>query len=80
MSRIEISLPPQDITAPWTSGLAALTSVIRTLSRHGRAADLSRLDARQLHDAGIDPAHAGRGRGVAVSAAAMRRLNSLSIG
>ena len=39
---------------------------------------LAQLDDRQLRDAGIDPALAGRGKAVAVDRAALLRLETLS--
>ncbi|WP_207486112.1 hypothetical protein [Arenibaculum pallidiluteum] len=80
MSRIEFSLPHHGLAASRRPTLPSLTGILRSLAQCMRRNDLAELDARQLHDAGIDPVRAGRAKAVDVSAAELRRMNSLAIG
>jgi uncharacterized protein YjiS (DUF1127 family) len=57
---------------------ASVTTVINRFRKTAHQRALRALSDRQLRDAGIDPALAGRGKAVAVSAASLCRLQSRS--
>jgi uncharacterized protein YjiS (DUF1127 family) len=65
------------IREPFTVSVATAIDRFRKSARHCKLATLS---DRQLRDAGIDLSLAGRGKAAAVSAATLRRLQSLSWG
>jgi uncharacterized protein YjiS (DUF1127 family) len=56
---------------------AAIAGTFRTAAQRRL---LAKLSDRQLFDAGIDPASAGRGKSVAVDKSTLLRLLSLSYG
>jgi uncharacterized protein YjiS (DUF1127 family) len=51
--------------------------IVRPLRAAAQRRELARLSDRQLRDAGIDPALAGRGKAVAVDRSSLLRLLSL---
>jgi hypothetical protein len=67
--------PARERIAPPDRGLLRLMHVV--IVRPLRAAAQRRLSDRQLHDAGIDPALAGRGKAVAVDRSTLLRLLAL---
>ena len=79
-----VSLPFSSVADRDRELLGALgTPVATALNRFRKTArqcELAALSDRQLQDAGIDPSLAGRGIAAAVSAATLRRLQSLSWG
>jgi uncharacterized protein YjiS (DUF1127 family) len=54
--------------------------VVRPLRAAAHRRELAQLSDRQLRDAGIDPALAGRGKAAAVGRSTLRRLLTLSQG
>jgi hypothetical protein len=54
--------------------------IVRPLRAAAQRRELARLSDRQLRDAGIDPALAGRGKAVAVDRSSLLRLLSLRQG
>jgi uncharacterized protein YjiS (DUF1127 family) len=82
MSHMELSLRLQKTAADLVreTVAAAIAAVALCLRREAQRNELAQLSERQLDDAGVDRSLAGRGKAAAVSAAALRRLESLSIG
>ena len=81
MSPMELSLRLPNTASPVRERLvAAVAAVTLSLRRAAHRRELAKLDERQLCDAGIDRSLAGRGKAAAVSAATLRRLQSLSFG
>ena len=79
MSRMGLSRSLPNLTRPATERLAAtLAGMALCFRRVAHRRELAGLGDRQLHDAGIDPALAGRGKAAAADGAALRRLRSLS--
>ena len=79
MSRMELSRPLPSAARPMTERLAAaLAGMALPFRRNAHRHELAGLSDGQLHDAGIDPLLAGRGKAAAVDGAALRRLHSLS--
>jgi uncharacterized protein YjiS (DUF1127 family) len=54
--------------------------IVRPLRAAAQRRELAQLSDRQLRDAGIDPALAGRGKAAAVERSTLRRLLTLSQG
>ena len=52
--------------------------IVRPLRAAAQQRELAQLSDRQLRDAGIDPASAGRGKAVAVDRSTLLRLRTLS--
>lgn len=81
MSPMELSLRLPNAASPVRERLlAAIAAVTLSLRRAAHQRELAELSDRQLCDAGIERSLAGRGKAAAVSAAALRRLQSLSFG
>jgi uncharacterized protein YjiS (DUF1127 family) len=54
--------------------------IVRLLRAAAQQRELAQLSGRQLRDAGIDPAVAGRGKAIAVDRSSLLRLLTLSQG
>jgi len=71
--------PARERMAPPVRGLLRLMHVmfVRPLRAAAQRRELARLSDRQLRDAGIDPALAGRGKAVAIDRSSLLRLLAL---
>jgi uncharacterized protein YjiS (DUF1127 family) len=74
--------PVRERTAPPVRRLLRLMHgvIVRPLRAAAQRRELAQLSDRQLRDAGIDPALAGRGKAVAVDRSTLLRLLTLSQG
>jgi uncharacterized protein DUF1127 len=70
---------PSACSIRWPLSLAC-TAVAGRLRAARQRRQLAQLSERQLRDAGIDPALAGRGKAIAVDMIAHLRLQSLGLG
>jgi hypothetical protein len=64
----------------WQPFAVSVATAVDHFRKSARERELAALSDRQLRDAGIDLSLAGRGKAAAVSAATLRRLQSLSWG
>ena len=79
MSQAELSLQHSSVADRIMQLLTApAATLINRFRKTAHQRELAALSDRQLRDAGIDPSLAGRGKAVAVSAATLCRLQSLS--
>jgi uncharacterized protein YjiS (DUF1127 family) len=74
--------PARERMAPPVRRLLRLMHVVivRLLGAAAQQRELAQLSGRQLRDAGIDPAVAGRGKAIAVDRSSLLRLLTLSQG
>jgi uncharacterized protein YjiS (DUF1127 family) len=81
MSYMEVALRLQNTAADRVREriAASADSAALFLRRAAEQRELAQLSERQLDDAGVDRSLAGRGKAAEVSAAALRRLESLAV-